>query len=84
MKPLGAAPRRNRFNDAQRALDEARDCFLKAAFHLTEPNRHPDGVTEAVLYGALGMLKLATGDWNERARARAEDVLRAMKKARAA
>jgi hypothetical protein len=80
VKPKGAAPRRNRFNDAQRSLDEARDCFLKAAFHLTEPNRRPNGVVEAVLYSALGILKLAAGDLSGRARARAEEVLREMRK----
>jgi hypothetical protein len=65
---------------ARRNLDEARDAFIKAAFHLTTPNRLNDGVAEAMLYGALGMLKLAAGDLGERARERAEEVIRMLQK----
>lgn len=68
--------KKNPHTEANRSLDEARDCFLKAAFHLTEPNRYLDGVAEALLYGARGMLKLAAGDLSKRAKRRAENVLR--------
>lgn len=71
--------RQNPHEVARRNLDEARDAFIKAAFHLTEPNRNPDGVVEALLYGSLAMVKLAAGDLGERARARAEEVVREMR-----
>ena len=69
MKPLGAAPRRNRFNDAQHALDEARDAFTRAAAALTSGNRLHDrsALATAVLEGAYGMMRLAQGDIDERA-----------------
>jgi hypothetical protein len=70
--------RKNPHAEANRNLDQARDCFLKATFHLTEPNRHPNGIVDAILYGTLGILKLAAGDLSGRARARAEEVLREM------
>lgn len=85
MKPLGAAPRRNRYNDAQHALDEARDAFTRAAAALTSGNRLHDrsALASALLEGSYGMMRLAQGDLGERALDEATEYLKTLREKRA-
>lgn len=81
MKPGGAAPRRNRYNDAQHALDEARDAFTRAAAALTSGNRRDrSALASALLEGSYGMMKLAQGDIDERAMEEAVAHLKVLRK----